>query len=193
MVLRVANLWAGRLSRVVRRAPSGATLLCLAASGCMTLGDNGPPPAPPEPVEPEAEVQASLLPPVPMPAVPAFAVVSPRPRPHKPRESREPVREPVAHASAEKQPALDPHALIGKSPADVEKLMGTPARVRDDQLSREWVYTGPGCNFRVFFYPNLNAASFRALKYGISDSNGGSLASSDACVRRILTARANAD
>jgi len=134
-------------------------------------------------------VQASLLPPVPMPAVPASAVVSPRPRPHKPRESREP----VAHAAAEKQPALDPHALIGKSPADVEKLMGTPARVRDDQLSREWVYTGPGCNFRVFFYPNLNAASFRALKYGISDSNGGSLASSDACVRRILTARANAD
>jgi hypothetical protein len=187
MVLRVAEIWAGCLSRVVRPAPGGATLLCLAASGCMTLGDNGPLPMPPEP----AEVQASLPPP--MPAVPASAVVSPRPRPHKPRESHEPARAPAAHAAAERPPALDPHALIGKSPADVEKLMGTPARVRDDQLSREWVYTGPGCNFRVFFYPNLNAAAFRALKYGISDSNGGSLASSDACVRRILTARANAD
>jgi hypothetical protein len=190
-MLRVANLWAGRLSRAVRRAPGGATLLCLAASGCMTLGDNSFPPAPSEP--PEPEVQTSLLPPVPMPAVPASAMVSPRPRPRKPREAHAAVREPAARASAEKQAALDPDALIGKSPADVRKLMGTPARVKDDQLSREWVYTRPGCNFRVFFYPNLNAASFRALKYGISDSNGGSLASSDACVRRILTARANAD
>ncbi len=74
----------------------------------------------------------------------------------------------------------------------MQKLLGRPSRVQDDKLSREWVYASPGCNFRVFFYPNLNAAAFRVLKYSGNDDNGGRLTASNACVRRILMARANA-
>lgn len=192
MWMRAAMSRIGHFVRLARSAPSCAALLCLPASGCMTLGDDTPPPA--APVEqvatpPEPQVEASLLPPVLLPAVPASSAMPSRAKTRKPRE----VREPTVRAASEKAPAVNPDQLIGKSPADVEKLMGSPARIKDDRLTREWVYSAPGCNFRVFFYPNLNAAAFRALKYGISNSNGESLASSDACVRRILTVRANAD
>jgi hypothetical protein len=150
----------------------------------MTLGDHTPPPAVPADQSLIDAQQASLM----LPEEPAVPL---KPRPRKqPREMRE--VPPENHAAREKTASIDPDQLIGKSPDDVKKLMGTPTRIRDDHLSREWVYASPGCNFRVFFYPNLNAASFRALKYGGSDSNGGLLAVSNVCVRKILTARANA-
>jgi hypothetical protein len=153
----------------------------------MTLGDETLPPALPAIVSSDplpADTGPSALSSE-EPAIP------PRPRPRKAvREAREPP--PERSTRAERPAGIDPNRLIGLSPEGVAKLIGTPSRVKDDHLSREWVYAAPGCNFRVFFYPNLNAASFRALKYGGSDSNGGNLAASDACVRRILTARANA-
>lgn len=191
MWMRVARSRIGHFVRLIGAIPGCAMLLCVPVSGCMTLGNDIQPPASlaKSPPPPQPQIEASLLPPVSEPMAPSSLTVPPRSKPHKPRETREP----AVHAASEKPPAVDPAQLIGKSPADVEKLMGTPARIKDDHLSREWVYTAPGCNFRVFFYPNLNAAAFRALKYGISDNNGDSLASSDACVRRILTARANAD
>lgn len=170
-----------RICPVARSAPSFATL-CLAVSGCMTLGDPTPPPVSAAP--PVADVQTASLAPPP-PAAPA-----PKVKTHK--VTRYAARELPPAAPREKLASIDPDRLIGMSPSDVRKLMGTPTQIRDDHLSREWVYASPGCNFRVFFYPNLNAAAFRALKYGGSDGNGGVLAVSDACVRRILTARANA-
>lgn len=178
MWLRVAR---AQICRIARSAPSSATL-CLAVSGCMTLGDHLPPPVSAA-SPPVAEAQAaSPAPPLP-PAVP--------PKVKTRKVQREAARE-IPPTPREKPARIDPDRLIGMSPSDVRKLMGVPSEIRDDHLSREWVYASPRCNFRVFFYPNLNAASFRALKYGGSDGNGGVLAVSDACVRRILTARANA-
>lgn len=186
MCVRIAGSRIG-LIRIAGRAHGFAILICLAASGCMTLGDQVPPPTVPSDTPPMEAKPASLM--TMEPAVPAH------PRPRKPtHEVREP--EPSHHdrpvAAAKPAAAFNPDKLIGLTPSDVEKLIGSPSQVKDDHLSREWVYSGSGCNFRVFFYPNLNAASFRALKYGGSDSNGGMLAASNACVRRILTARANA-
>lgn len=191
MWMRVARPRVGHVVHHLGRAPGFALLLCLPATGCMTLGDDAAPPEPPAQLTPapEPQVQASRLPPVSLPAVPAST--PPRPKPRKPRGAREPALR--AGVTASEKGPVDPDQLIGKSPADVQKLMGSPARIKDDRLSREWVYSAPGCNFRVFFYPNLNAAAFRALKYGISDGHGEALESSNACVRRILTARANAD
>lgn len=178
----------GQLQRWRFSAPASVALLCLAVSGCMTLGDKTqPPPAVPAELPPTIDAEpASLM--MPEPAVPT------RKPAHKARVA------PETHAAREKPPApekqataIDPDQLIGLSPSGVQKLMGSPAQVKDDHLSQEWVYSTSGCNFRVFFYPNLNAASFRALKYGSTDSNGATLAVSNVCVRKILTARANAD
>jgi hypothetical protein len=123
--------------------------------------------------------------PLALPAVPSVSQ-------QKPAAMREARATPTARPARERTPPVDPEHLIGLDPAAVQKLLGRPARVQDDKLSREWVYASRGCNFRVFFYPNLNAAAFRVLKYSGDDDNGGRLATSNACVRRILMARANA-
>ncbi|HEY4077802.1 MAG TPA: hypothetical protein VGM26_12810 [Rhizomicrobium sp.] len=149
----------------------------------MTLGDSTPPPtdtAPP-PIADARPVEAAAPPP---------PSITPSPRPKKPmREARQVPEKPAPEIRALR---VDPNQLIGLDPNGVQKLLGTPAKVRNDDLSREWVYASPGCSFRVFFYPNLNAASFRVLKYGINGENGELLDASDVCVRRILTAKTNA-
>jgi hypothetical protein len=172
-------------------AQAGLPLLVFGAlCGCMTLGDDVPPPTmaslSPAEIRPAIAVE-----PVPMapPAVPPAAVVTRAPTPTS-RPARAPRATQTQRPARER--AIDPEHLIGLDPAAVHRLLGAPARVQDDKLSREWVYAAPGCNFRIFFYPNLNAASFRVLKYGGNDENGERLAASNACVRRILTARNNA-
>lgn len=153
--------------------------LCTVLSGCMTLGDHPVPPLATETPAPETKV----------------AIVSPAPpaavRPKRP--VREAHKAPEPHIPrAKPAPLIDPQRLIGMDPDGVQKLLGTPARIRDDEMSREWVYASPGCSFRVMFYPNLNAASFHVLKYGGNNGNGDLLDISDICIRRILTARTNA-
>jgi hypothetical protein len=188
MSVRVAVLNIRRSGNRALGAPSRAALLCIAMAGCMTLGDETePPPAVPAELPPAIDTEPASL----MQMGPARSARKPsrKTRPasnmHAPREKP---------AVPEKQlVTLDPDQLIGLSQPGVEKLMGTPNKVSDDHLSQEWVYSAPGCNFRIFFYPNLNAASFRALKYGGTDSNGAMLDISNVCVRKILTARANAD
>lgn len=102
-----------------------------------------------------------------------------RPRRHEtPRESP---REPERVAS------IDPKSLIGLAPSAVEKLLGTPTNISKGDPSLVWTYAGQGCSFQIFFYPDLKTASFHALKYGSTSGAG----ESDACIRNILTARAN--
>jgi len=170
--------------RLGARLKSAATF-CLAATalgGCMTLGDSTPPPAnsAPPPIADARPVEPTPPPPS----------VTPSPRPKKPvREAKQVPERPAPEVRTLR---IDPDQLIGLDPNGVQKLLGTPAKIRNDDLSREWVYASPGCSFRVFFYPNLNAASFRVLKYGINGENGELLDASDVCVRRILTAKTNA-
>ncbi|MBS0273683.1 MAG: hypothetical protein JSR55_04615 [Proteobacteria bacterium] len=106
---------------------------------------------------------------------------------------RKPAREPraVETAPAEKTAAIDPQSLLGLAPEDVQKRLGAPNRMENGALSRKWTYAAPGCSFSVFFYPNVNSTSFRALKYGGEKSDGQRIDSSDACVRRILAGRNN--
>jgi hypothetical protein len=156
-------------------------LVAITLSGCMTLGDNPTPPVEPAPA-PVAELAPAVVPqPAPTPA--------PRPK----RIARETKPIPELRALRDKLVLIDPHSLIGMDTKGVQKLLGTPAQVRNDDLSREWVYASPGCSFRVFFYPNLNSASFRVLKYGSNGDSGELLDVSDVCVRRILTAKSNAE
>jgi len=132
-----------------------------------------------------------------LPAVPAAGPIeyaapqiAPAPRPkHPAREARagEDVR-----SLPKKLIVIDPNRLIGLEPGAVQKLLGAPARVRNDDISREWVYAAAGCSFRVFFYPNIKTNSFQALKYGGDDGNGELMDDSDVCIRHILTAKPNA-
>lgn len=156
--------------------------------GCMSVGDRPSVPVKPAPAAPAPAAIAEFSPPVvATPAVPP----TPAPRPRRVVRETKPISEQAT--LRDKLVLIDPDKLIGMDPRGVQKLLGAPAQVKNDDLSREWVYASPGCSFRVFFYPNLNSASFRVLKYGSSGDGGELLDVSDVCVRRILTAKSNAE
>jgi hypothetical protein len=165
------------------RGAAAIGLVAFALSGCMTLGDSTPPPVEPAPA-PVAELA---------PAVAVQPAPPPTPAPRPKRVARETKPIPELRALRDKLVLIDPDKLIGMDTQGVQKLLGTPVRIKNDDLSREWVYASPGCSFRLFFYPNLNSAAFRVLKYGSSGDNGELLDVSDVCVRRILTAKSNAE
>jgi hypothetical protein len=168
----------------------GIGLLFLELGGCMTLGDRAPAPGAADSAS--LQVDSAPLPTVnaPVPAVNVSAPAQsakPAPRVKKPQRERR-----TAEVPHEKMSPVDPDHLIGLAPGDVRHLLGPPVRVEYSDLSREWIYASGGCSFRVFFYPNLNTASFRVLKYGGNDGNGELMDVSDVCIRHILMAKKNA-
>lgn len=171
--------------REVRRLIDGSRsaitlgLIALSLGGCMSLAEKAPPSS--------AELRGSVA----EVAPPPEPVVSPPAEP-PPRIKKVSRVKPASRVPQDKAAAIDPDTLIGMGPGEVRKLLGTPAQTRNDQLPREWIYGTGRCSFRVFFYPNLNTASFRVLKYGSSDGNGELIDISDVCIRHILTARKNA-
>lgn len=185
---------------------AGISLLFLELGGCMTLGSATPPPVAdspsvansrPLPLRPAAVSN-------PAPAVvddistyAGSAKTAPREKKRERRARNAPQVASAAHVPPQAQTMgkgapIDPSRLIGMAPGAVRELLGPPLRIESYDLSREWVYASNGCSFRIFFYPNLNTAAFRVLKYGGNDGNGELMDVSDVCIRHILTARKNA-
>jgi len=198
MLVRNAGLKCFPRSDVLLRHAGGIGLLFLGLGGCMTLGGKAlpPPVADSAPQPPDAGSAAAFVNAAP-PAVSTPAVTQPAKlaQHEKKRERRAQHASQVASAARASQPEaspIDPGRLIGMAPKAVRELLGPPLRVESYDLSREWIYASNGCSFRVFFYPNLNTAAFRVLKYGGNDGNGELMDVSDVCIRHILTARKNA-
>ena len=185
----------------LRRA-GGLGILFVGLGGCMTLGsETQPPPIADSPSVAASRPTPQRSDPVSGPAtvanistyvgLPAAKTASPE----KKRERRTPHAPQVASAtpvSGARGSTIDPGRLIGMAPAAVRELLGPPLRIESYDLSREWIYASNGCSFRLFFYPNLNTAALRVLKYGGNDGNGELMDVSDVCIRHILTARKNA-
>lgn len=163
----------------------GWALLFLELGGCMTLGDRAAVLPPVADADPAPAAVAEISAPEPMAVQPVKLLPRPKKSVHERRAAQ-------VRFSHEKPSAIDPDHLIGLAPGAVQQLLGPPVRVENSNLSREWVYASGGCSFRLFFYPNLNTAAFRVLKYGSNDGNGELLDVSDTCVRRILMAKKNA-
>jgi hypothetical protein len=63
----------------------------------------------------------------------------------------------------------DPQRLVGLSEADALRLLGKPKSRADTPPSRIWTYSSPGCDLRLFFYPEIGGTSYRTLTYEIDD------------------------
>lgn len=186
-----------KLSRSRLGYAGGIGLLVLELGGCMTLGDATPPPSRADAnslpgVNAPAPAINNSVPVTDASAVAASASVASRAARIVPRVKKAARDRRFAEVSRDRPSSIDPDRLIGLAPAAVKQLLGPPVRVEDDELSREWVYASNGCSFRLFFYPNLNTASFQVLKYGGNDGNGDLMDVTDVCIRKILTARKNA-
>ena len=157
--------------------PTIAVFVLAPLAGCVGMGRHPPSVAPP-PVGDAAVARAVLQ--------PRAAPVRPKKPP--PHDTRPAELDPSIRVAS-----IDPQSLLGLDPDDVQKRLGAPARMENSALSRKWIYAAPGCSFSIFFYPNVNSTSFHALKYGSARDDGESIDNSDACVRKILTARNNAN
>lgn len=129
----------------------------------------------------------------PTPPVIATPVTPPPPVP-----TQLPKPKPVTHeiAKPEKPPEklaeVDPSSLIGLDPPTVEKLLGAPSKISKSEISLVWTFSAPSCSFQIFFYPDVKTSALHALKYGGVDGNGAQMATSEQCIRGILTAKTNA-
>ena len=129
------------------------------------------------------------------PAIPVSVkpvAVPPEPPPTQLPKPKPAAREPVKPEKPERLAEVDPNSLIGLDPPNVEKLLGSPTRVSKSDISLVWTFSAPSCSFQIFFYPDLKTSAFHALKYGGVDGNGTQLATSELCIRGILTAKTNA-
>jgi hypothetical protein len=185
------------------RIAGGLGLLFLELGGCMTLGGATEPPSSADfpPVAdsrplPNQSGGVGNRGPASVDNISTYVGLPPAKMavPEKKREHRAPHAPQVASAAPVSggSSVIDPERLIGMAPGAVRELLGPPLRIESYDLSREWIYASNGCSFRLFFYPNLNTATFRVLKYGGSDGNGELIDVSDVCIRHILTARKNA-
>ncbi|MCG8354942.1 MAG: hypothetical protein MI920_05165 [Kiloniellales bacterium] len=79
-----------------------------------------------------------------------------------------PRRRPLQVAALSK-PANDPpvEGLVGLDFDATEKLLGVPALDEVQPPARVWAYNGSGCVLSIFFYPNVDGSSYRALTYEV--------------------------
>ena len=89
---------------------------------------------------------------------------------------------PLPQRRPEQVAALPTEAGDSKSP-DIEKLvgldfdatqelLGEPALDEVQPPARVWAYNGTGCVLNIFFYPNVDGQSYRALTYEVKGAEG---------------------
>ena len=66
--------------------------------------------------------------------------------------------------------ALAIDGLVGLDFDATKKLLGAPALDEVQPPARVWAYNGRGCVLSIFFYPNLEGSSYRALTYEVKGS-----------------------
>ncbi len=71
-------------------------------------------------------------------------------------------------APAAPGPAID--GLVGLDFDATKKLLGAPSLDEVQPPARVWAYNGRGCVLSIFFYPNLEGSSYRALTYEVKGS-----------------------
>jgi hypothetical protein len=74
--------------------------------------------------------------------------------------------------------------LVGLSQSDATRLFGLPAESKDLPPSKIWTYHSPVCDMKLFFYPEVGGANFRALTYQI-DERGAYDATHNACLSSL--------
>lgn len=63
------------------------------------------------------------------------------------------------------KPGPDSNALVGKSKAELARLLGTPSEVRNEPPAVVWYYRTERCSLDVFLYFDVGQNGFRSLAY----------------------------
>jgi hypothetical protein len=202
----------GRTGAVTRRLWLGlALVMAPALSACASLGlfqseppvvseaPPGPPPVvePPRPAEfPELAVGAQIVDapmsePPSQNEPPATSTTPPTPmaaprRPAPPRQAS--LQPPTPPASATPR-TVEPADLVGFNFDSVLGVLRQPDAVEKNALSVVWTYAGSDCTLQLYFYPDIQTAVFRLLKYELKGTSGEKLNESGACMQPMMAMR----
>lgn len=66
---------------------------------------------------------------------------------------------------------LDPRILIGLRPDQAELIVGRPKHVSQQPPATVWAYGDKNCGLRIFFYPELNTETPKALAVTVDTKN----------------------
>ncbi|MFN4089783.1 MAG: hypothetical protein ACK4QW_12185 [Alphaproteobacteria bacterium] len=171
-----------RVARQLRGAVLALTVLGAALSaGACAAPERAPPPVASAPPVAEALPPAEAAPPPPQPR-------PQRPRMRPPLPQAKPTEAESVPDSPEAKSAEDPQPLAarlkGMPEAEIERLLGPPARVEEKAPSRIWTYVASDCELRLALFPQMDTLGYRVLS--IDFTAGGEPADQAACETALL-------
>ena len=179
-----------------------------ALSGCSSLGlfqaepavASAPPPEPPLVVEPprltefpELAVGAQIVDApaiagdIPVSEPPAAAPPAPVVTPRRPPPTRQASVQPAAPPATPR--TVEPAELVGYNFDSVLAVLRQPDAVEKNALSVVWTYAGSDCTLQLFFYPDIQTAVFRLLKYELKRASGERVNDSGVCMQPLMAMR----
>jgi hypothetical protein len=84
---------------------------------------------------------------------------------------------------------VEPAQLVGFNFDSVLEVLRQPDAVEKNALSVVWTYAGSDCTLQLYFYPDIQTAVFRLLKYELKDSSGGKLNGGGACMQPMMASK----
>lgn len=161
------------------------------------------PPAPPAVVEPPRPtefpelavgaqiVDTPMMAEEPQVAEAPAADAAPRaraPAPRRPPPNRQASLQPPAPPVAPPR-TVEPAELVGFNFDSVLAVLRQPDTVERNALSVVWTYSGSDCTLQLYFYPDIQTAVFRLLKYELKGSSGEKLNDGGACMQPMMAMR----
>lgn len=137
------------------------SLACL--SGCMQTGKQGV--TLPETEWSDARIASMLYGPHPETALSEQVEAEPPLPQRRPAEQPAQLAELPTEAGDGKAPDIE--KLVGLDFDATQALLGEPALDEVQPPARVWAYNGTGCVLNIFFYPNVDGQSYRALTYEV--------------------------
>jgi len=149
-----------------------------------------PPPVvePPRPAEfPELAVGAQILD-APM-AEPPSPTEPPAANATPPAPTRQASVQPPNPPASAAPRTVEPADLVGFNFDSVLGVLRQPDAVEKNALSVVWTYAGSDCTLQLYFYPDIQTAVFRLLKYELKRNSGEKLNESGACMQPMMAMR----
>jgi hypothetical protein len=84
---------------------------------------------------------------------------------------------------------VEPAELVGFNFDSVLAVLRQPDTVERNALSVVWTYSGSDCTLQLYFYPDIQTAVFRLLKYELKGSSGEKLNDGGACMQPMMAMR----
>jgi len=153
---------------------------------------------PPRPTEfPELAVGAQIVdapdmsepPPASEPPAASQVARAPAATPRRAAPTRQASVQPPSTPSTAAPRPVEPAQLVGFNFDSVLAVLRQPDAVEKNALSVVWTYAGSDCTLQLYFYPDIQTAVFRLLKYELKGSSGERLNDGGACMQPMMAMR----